>query len=77
MKDLNSKFKSRSNQKGQTLLEYAFLLMVVFFPLAAAMKTALQDQTDKGEKKKNLIYRFVKDSYGDNGEMGVIGRPYP
>jgi uncharacterized protein (UPF0333 family) len=61
-------------QKGQTILEYTFLLMVVVLPVAAAVRYALEDS--EGEGKKNLVHNLVKDAYGAKNQMGVVGRPY-
>ena len=59
---------------GQVLLEYALMILVVAIPMAGALRIVMEDQDGD---KKNLLYQLVKDSYGDNGRMGVIGRPYP
>lgn len=68
-----SKFQSRS--RGQTILEYVGLILVVALPIAAAIRSTVED--NEATKKKNLIYTSVKDAYGEESRMGVIGRPYP
>jgi hypothetical protein len=50
------------------------MILVVAIPMAGALRIVMEDQDGD---KKNLLYQLVKDSYGDNGRMGVIGRPYP
>lgn len=64
----------RQTQRAQTILEYSMLILVVALPIAAAMKNLLED---KNEKEKNILYQIVKDSYGEENRLGVIGRPYP
>jgi len=61
--------------RGQAILEYVMMLVVVALPIAAAIRGVVEDK--KETKKKNLIYTAVKDAYGDETRMGVIGRPYP
>ncbi len=63
-------------QRGQTLLEYVMLLVVLVIPVTAAIRTMMEDQDEEG-KKKNLLFQVVRDSYGENGRLGAIGRPYP
>lgn len=62
------------SNRGQTILEYVLLVIVVALPIGAAMKGMLED---KDEKEKNVLYLLVKDSYGEENRLGVIGRPYP
>ncbi len=63
-----------SQRRAQTIIEYVLLLLVVALPVAAALKSMMND---KDEENKNIIYQIVKDSYGEENRLGVIGRPYP
>lgn len=67
------RYKSKSS--GQTFLEYMLILSMIILPLAAAIRTALQD-SENGESD-NLVRSIVSDAYGDEKKMGAIGRPYP
>jgi len=65
--------RKRFSKKGQTALEYAMLLVVVMLPIAAAIRSSLDDQG----RGKSFLRHLVTDSYGGKGQAGVIGRPYP
>jgi len=66
--------KWRQKRRGQTVLEYMMLVVVVVLPIAAAFQATMEDD---GKKKNGLIKKIVKDAYGEGSDMGVIGRPYP
>lgn len=65
--------RKRLNRKGQTALEYAMLVVVLVLPIAAAIRSSLDDEG----RSKSFLRHLVTDSYGGKGQAGVIGRPYP
>lgn len=62
-------------RRGQTILEYILVVVVVMIPLAIAVRGALEDSNE--ENQDNLFRTVVRDAYGDETRMGIIGRPYP
>ena len=65
----------RPLRRGQTILEYVLMIAVFVIPTAIVINDYLQDSGD--DKKDNVVRKILKDSYGDENGMGVIGRPYP
>lgn len=64
-----------THQRGQTALEYVMLLAVMMIPLAVAVRGLIEDSGDG--KNDNKVRLIVRDAYGDDRQMGTIGRPYP
>ncbi len=62
-------------RRGQTAVEYVMLLAVMMIPLAVAVRGLLEDSGDG--KNDNKVRLIVRDAYGDEKRMGMIGRPYP
>ena len=67
-------------RKAQTALEYMMVLAVIVFPTGLALRELLGERPEGNGtqgKKVNIVQGMVKDAYGDERKMGVIGRPYP
>ncbi len=51
------------------------LIAVFVIPTSIVINDFLKDSGD--QKKDNVVRSVVKNAYGDEETMGVIGRPYP
>lgn len=51
------------------------LLAVLIIPVGLAVRSAMQDSEEGA--RDNAIRALVSDSYGNEEDLGVIGRPYP
>jgi hypothetical protein len=85
MRFLNKKRERRTlnrryREKGQTALEYMMVLVVVIIPTALALRALLSEPENAGfgnGKKTSPINRLTHDAYGDDRNVGTIGRPFP